>query len=82
MRALRGGNAVAVIATLNPIISGSPWAAYYGTVVSTRVFAALTEYLWKLTYKWACWSHPKSRKLDRPRQPALDRERSTPQTAA
>jgi RNA-directed DNA polymerase len=27
-------------------------------VVSTRVFAALTDYLWKLTYKWACWSHP------------------------
>jgi RNA-directed DNA polymerase len=22
------------------------------------VFAALTDYLWKLTYKWACWSHP------------------------
>jgi len=21
------------------------------------VFAALTDYLWKLTYKWACWSH-------------------------
>ena len=20
-------------------------------------FAALTDYLWKLTYKWACWSH-------------------------
>jgi RNA-directed DNA polymerase len=27
-------------------------------VVSARVFAALTDYLWKLTYKWACWSHP------------------------
>ena len=26
--------------------------------MSTRVFAALTDYLWKLTYKWACWSHP------------------------
>lgn len=22
------------------------------------VFHALTEYLWKLTYKWARWSHP------------------------
>jgi RNA-directed DNA polymerase len=21
------------------------------------VFAALTEYLWKLTWKWARWSH-------------------------
>jgi len=27
-------------------------------VVSSRVLAALTGYLWKLTYKWACWSHP------------------------
>ena len=27
-------------------------------MVSARVFAALTDYLWKLTYKWACWSHP------------------------
>jgi RNA-directed DNA polymerase len=27
-------------------------------VVSTRVFAALSDYLWKLTYKWACRSHP------------------------
>jgi RNA-directed DNA polymerase len=26
--------------------------------VSTRTFAALTGYLWKLTYKWACWTHP------------------------
>ena len=26
--------------------------------MSSRVFAALTDYLWKLTYKWACWSHP------------------------
>ena len=30
--------------------------------MSSRVFAALTDYLWKLTYKWACWSHP-----DKPR---------------
>ncbi len=26
--------------------------------MSSRVFAALTDYLWKLTCKWACWSHP------------------------
>ena len=42
--------------TLVPIVRG--WVAYYRTVVSSRVFAALTTYLWKLTYKWACWSHP------------------------
>jgi RNA-directed DNA polymerase len=54
-RALRGSNAVAVIATLNPIIRG--WAAYYRGVVSTRTFTALDDYMWKLTYKWATWRH-------------------------
>ncbi len=49
MRSLRGANAQAVIARLNPIIRG--WAAYYRTVVSSH-------YLWKLTYKWARHSHP------------------------
>src|SRR5215813_9425118 len=42
MRILRGGNAVAVIAALNPVIRG--WAAYYRTVVSTRTFSALDDY--------------------------------------
>ena len=55
-RALRGFNIAAVLAKIVPITRG--WVAYYRTVVSARVFAALTEYLWKLTYKWACWSHP------------------------
>jgi RNA-directed DNA polymerase len=55
LRTLRGGNAMAVIAALNPIIRG--WAAYYRTVVSTRTFTALDDYLWKLTYKWATWRH-------------------------
>ncbi len=55
-RALRGSNVAAVLAKIVPIIRG--WVAYYRTVVSTRVFAALTDYLWRLTYKWACWSHP------------------------
>ena len=55
-RSLRGTNAAAVLAKIAPIARG--WVAYYRTVVSARVFAALTDYLWKLTYKWACWSHP------------------------
>jgi RNA-directed DNA polymerase len=55
-RALRGANVAAVLARIVPITRG--WIAYYRTVVSSRVFSALTEYLWKLTYKWACWSHP------------------------
>ena len=51
MRALRGGNAMAVIAKLNPVIRG--WAAYYRGVVSSEVFGSLDSYLWKLLYKWA-----------------------------
>ena len=55
MRTLRGGNAMAVIATLNPVIRG--WAAYYRGVVSCQVFGSLDDYLWKLSYKWATWRH-------------------------
>jgi len=55
MRTLRGGNAMAVIAKLNPVIRG--WAAYYRGVVSSRVFRWLDSYLWKLLYKWARWRH-------------------------
>jgi RNA-directed DNA polymerase len=55
LRSLRGTNAQAVIKRLNPIIRG--WAAYYRTVVSSKVFGVLDHYLWKLTYKWATSSH-------------------------
>jgi RNA-directed DNA polymerase len=55
MRRLRGSNADAVIATLNPIIRG--WAAYYRGVVSSKVFHTLDYQMWKLTYKWATWRH-------------------------
>jgi RNA-directed DNA polymerase len=61
MRALRGSNAQAVLATIVPIVRG--WAAYYRCVVSKRVFSTLDDYMWKLTYKWATRSHsnkPKS----------------------
>jgi RNA-directed DNA polymerase len=54
-RTLRGSNATAVIAALNPIIRG--WAAYYRGVVSSGVFSSLDDYMWKLTYKWATWRH-------------------------
>jgi len=59
-RALRGANIAAVLAKIVPIVRG--WVAYYRTVVSTRVFHTLTGYLWKLTYKWACWTHPNKTK--------------------
>ena len=54
-RTLRGVNVAAVLARIVPITRG--WVAYYRTVVSSKVFGDLTDYLWKLTYKWACWSH-------------------------
>ena len=55
-RTLRGGNAMAVIARLNPVIRG--WAAYYRTVVSSEIFGSLDSYAWRLLYKWARWQHP------------------------
>lgn len=54
--ALRGTNAEAVVAKLNPIIKG--WAAYYRIGVSKRAFASLDHHVWRLTYKWATFSHP------------------------
>jgi RNA-directed DNA polymerase len=51
MRTLRGSNAMAVLAKLNPIIKG--WAAYHRSVVSTEVFSAMDHHLWGLTYKWS-----------------------------
>ena len=55
-RSLRGSNAQAVIKRLNPIIRG--WANYYRTQVSSKTFNALDAYLWRLTWKWATYSHP------------------------
>jgi RNA-directed DNA polymerase len=54
-RTLRGGNAMEIIARLNPVIRG--WAAYYRTVVSSKIFSSLDAYLWRLLYKWARWRH-------------------------
>jgi RNA-directed DNA polymerase len=56
MKALRGDNAQAVLARLNPIIRG--WSAYYRHCVSAKVFNGLDFHMWKLTYKWAKISHP------------------------
>jgi len=56
MLALRGANAKAVLQRLNPIIRG--WSAYYRSVVSSRAFATLDSYMWKLTYKWVKHNHP------------------------
>jgi RNA-directed DNA polymerase len=55
MRSLRGANASAVISRLNPIIRG--WAAYYRSAVSSDAYHSLDTHLWRLTYKWAVYSH-------------------------
>lgn len=59
-RSLRGSNAMAVIARLNPIIRG--WAAYYRSAVASQTFGSLDYHLWKLTYKWAKFTHPNKSK--------------------
>lgn len=56
---MRGSNAIAVVATINPIVRG--WAAYYRTAVSSETFASLDDYLWRLTYRWRCGSTRTSR---------------------
>jgi RNA-directed DNA polymerase len=61
MRRLRGSNAPAVLVKISPIVRG--WAAYYRGVVSKQTFSSLDNHMWKLTYKWAKYSHankPKS----------------------
>src|SRR6478752_9530713 len=60
MHALRGANAIAVMQRFNPIIRG--WSAYCRTVVFSKAFAMLDRYLWRLTYKWAKFGHPKKSK--------------------
>jgi len=47
MRALRGSNAIAVIAALSPVIRG--WTAYHRCMVSSSTFSSLDDYMWKLT---------------------------------
>jgi Group II intron, maturase-specific domain/Reverse transcriptase (RNA-dependent DNA polymerase) len=49
MNALRGTNAQAVIIRLDPIVRG--WAAYYRSMVASRVFTTLDQYVWRLTCK-------------------------------
>jgi RNA-directed DNA polymerase len=56
IRRLRGQNVSAVLAAICPITRG--WASFYRSVVSKETFTSVDDYLWKLTYKWACRSHP------------------------
>src|SRR5664279_5025511 len=49
-------NAQLVLIRLNPIIRG--WSAYYRHAVSSKVFNSLDDHVWRLTYKWAKFTHP------------------------
>jgi RNA-directed DNA polymerase len=61
LRSLRGANAAAVVARLNPIVRG--WTAYYRSVISSRAFSRVDNELWHLTWRWGRHSHPnKSRR--------------------
>ena len=60
MRRLRGQNASAVLAAICPITRG--WASFYRSVVAKKTFTDVDDYLWQLTYKWACRSHPRKPK--------------------
>src|SRR6266540_3466287 len=64
MKALRGANADAVIARLNPIITG--WAAYYRIGVSSRAYNRLDAHVWRLAWKWARRTHPNSQDAGSP----------------
>jgi RNA-directed DNA polymerase len=57
MRRLRGANAAAVLGAVVPVVRG--WASYYRGVVSKKVFSDLDSHVFVLTFKWACWTHPR-----------------------
>ncbi|MBP2349143.1 RNA-directed DNA polymerase [Kribbella aluminosa] len=56
VRAQMGEDVTMLLRTLNPIVRG--WAAYYRTVVSSKIFSNLDNYLWWLLFKWARRRHP------------------------
>ncbi|MEV0831527.1 group II intron maturase-specific domain-containing protein [Nonomuraea rubra] len=60
VRALRGGNAARVITKLSPITRG--WTGYYRGVVSSKVFASLDNYAWKLLLSGPSAATPPSRR--------------------
>ncbi len=55
LRSPRESNDVAVIKRLNPIIRGS--ANYYRTHAAAEILDKLDQHPWRLTHKWARFSH-------------------------
>jgi RNA-directed DNA polymerase len=46
-----------VIMALSPVIRG--WCNYYRYAVAKRIFSALDDQVWRITYRWAKRRHPK-----------------------
>jgi hypothetical protein len=65
-------NADAVISTLNP--DHSELVGLLPDGVSSRAFAQLDTYMWKLTYKWAKHSHANNMVNRRARRIVIDGE--------
>lgn len=57
IRELKSDPQERLIKELNPVIWG--WAAYYKTVVSSKVFLRCDSTLWHQLIRWAKWRHPK-----------------------
>ena len=55
LRRLRGANATAVIAKLNPIIRG--WSQYFSTAVSRKTFEKAAHQLHQKLWQWAKFRH-------------------------
>lgn len=53
---LRGANAAAVVARLNPIIRG--WANYFKVGVASKAFRDLDNFMFQRCVRWAKWTHP------------------------
>jgi RNA-directed DNA polymerase len=53
---LRGANAAAVVARLNPIIRG--WANYFKVGVASKTFHDLDNFMFQRCVRWAKWTHP------------------------
>ncbi|WP_079038289.1 group II intron reverse transcriptase/maturase [Streptomyces sp. NBRC 110028] len=54
---LKGANARALTARLNPFIRG--WSTYYRGVASKESFTSLDRFLWERTWRWVTWTHPR-----------------------
>ncbi|MDR0555856.1 MAG: hypothetical protein LBG20_02505 [Holosporaceae bacterium] len=57
LRHLTAAKQEEVIEALNPLIKG--WSNYFRSGVSSKVFNDMNSYMFKKTWKWCRWRHPK-----------------------